>query len=216
MSTTVVRNPDDHSQPFYPDITAIHSWSHKCDSCLDGTTVDSITWAENANPKDVAALFEYDQWAIDDKGIRNETGETLFELALKSSFDNYATQDFQTALKEQFMKELTTGETVAKHSGDSVFYPEARAVDPPNCGCPECLTGEYIPETTYTNNAKSGDLVRFVSGEVRNHTFSSDFDFAFRTYFSDRSVSSMEQEMIAEFPTLITQWDVEYLAERFS
>lgn len=43
---------------------------------------------------------------------------------------------------------------------------DVRAVDPPGCGCTECLTGEYIP----LDQASEEQLVMLLRGELRDNT----------------------------------------------
>ncbi|MER5891114.1 hypothetical protein ABT160_45500 [Streptomyces sp. NPDC001941] len=40
------------------------------------------------------------------------------------------------------------------------------AVDPPGCGCTECLTGQYAP----LDQATAQDIAALLSGQVSNHT----------------------------------------------
>lgn len=46
-------------------------------------------------------------------------------------------------------------------------------IDPPNCGCTECLIGQYVP----INHATSRDFDRFVAGVVSDASGLSDYDF---------------------------------------
>lgn len=44
--------------------------------------------------------------------------------------------------------------------------PNLEAIDPPGCGCTECLTGEYKP----LDKASEDDIRALFAGEVRDHT----------------------------------------------
>lgn len=44
--------------------------------------------------------------------------------------------------------------------------PDPVAIDPPGCGCTECLTGEYIP----LDQATEEQVRKLVKGKLVNHT----------------------------------------------
>lgn len=41
-----------------------------------------------------------------------------------------------------------------------------RAIDPPDCGCTECIVGEYVP----VRSANAADVARMFTGDASNHT----------------------------------------------
>lgn len=43
---------------------------------------------------------------------------------------------------------------------------ELIAIDPPGCGCTECITGEYVP----LNEATEEQITQMLVGKVRNNT----------------------------------------------
>lgn len=61
-----------------------------------------------------------------------------------------------------------TARWLADHGlrGLSSTPPAPVAVDPPDCGCTECMTGEYVP----LSEAKPWHLALLFAGEVRNNT----------------------------------------------
>lgn len=50
-------------------------------------------------------------------------------------------------------------------------FPDILAVDPVNCGCTECIIGEYVPQRRWEAEATPADLAAFLSDEVRNNTY---------------------------------------------
>ncbi|PCG81231.1 hypothetical protein CIB93_36455 [Streptomyces sp. WZ.A104] len=44
--------------------------------------------------------------------------------------------------------------------------PTLIAVDPPGCGCTECITGQYVP----LDRARPQDIAALLNGRLRNHT----------------------------------------------
>jgi hypothetical protein len=44
--------------------------------------------------------------------------------------------------------------------------PNPRAIDPPGCGCTECLIGEYVPLDRATNT----QIRQMTAGEIADHT----------------------------------------------
>lgn len=79
-------------------------------------------------------------------------------------------------------------------------FPGILAVDPYDCGCTECIIGEYIPEGRYVRDATAGDLAAVISGEVRLNTYSEDvLDFilsnAFETWSARDFVTAVKKEL---------------------
>lgn len=55
--------------------------------------------------------------------------------------------------------------------GDMILVPEHEAripiaIDPPGCGCTECLTGEYVP----LDQATDDQLRLMLQGKIKNNT----------------------------------------------
>lgn len=56
------------------------------------------------------------------------------------------------------------------------------AIDPPGCGCTECMTGEYVP----LNQATTQEILRLLSGHLRDNT-GDDTEFVFVLHSGDTS-----------------------------
>lgn len=79
---------------------------------------------------------------------------------------------------------------------DTPAFPDIRAVDPHNCGCTECMTGEYVNENTYKDSATKGDLLRLLNGEVRLNTYNEDLGvFIFLSIFDTDSARKFVEEL---------------------
>lgn len=51
--------------------------------------------------------------------------------------------------------------------GDTMYdAPTLTAIDPVNCGCTECLTGEYVP----INKATRANILALIKNELRDNT----------------------------------------------
>lgn len=48
--------------------------------------------------------------------------------------------------------------------------PKVLAIDPDNCGCTECIIGEYIHEDTFKAEANIFDALALYRDEIRNNT----------------------------------------------
>ena len=88
-------------------------------------------------------------------------------------------------------------------------FPDAVAVDPRNCGCTECLIGEYVNLGDWEDRATAADVAAVLSGEVSNHTYSSLFDLVFNTYFSEDSANDFvrraKESLESEFSAIDTE-----------
>lgn len=49
-------------------------------------------------------------------------------------------------------------------------FPDVLAVDPKDCGCTECLIGEYVPLVKWFASALPGDVIALIEDEVGNNT----------------------------------------------
>jgi hypothetical protein len=60
----------------------------------------------------------------------------------------------------------------SRRLGDMILVPEhwapqrRTAIDPPGCGCTECLSGEYVP----LDQATDREVELMLKGEIRNNT----------------------------------------------
>jgi hypothetical protein len=68
-------------------------------------------------------------------------------------------------------------------------FPDILAVDPQNCACLECITGEYVNEDVWSATANAADLYRLLKGEVANNTYQPLYRFVIDSYFRDDSAS---------------------------
>jgi len=97
-------------------------------------------------------------------------------------------------------------------------YPDILAVDPYNCGCTECIIGEYVNENVWVKNATAADVAAVLSGDVRNNTYSSLFDLVFTSSFSDSSATDFVRRLKVEFENeleaVAKRWDLDEIVNR--
>lgn len=65
--------------------------------------------------------------------------------------------------------------------------PDVQAIDPDNCGCTECIIGEYAQEGVWHARANAYDLAALLNGEVRNNTHGRFLDFVQLWVYTDES-----------------------------
>lgn len=99
------------------------------------------------------------------------------------------------------------------------YFPNILAVDPPYCGCMECLTGEYAPKDQWEDSATIADVMAVVSGEVGNNTFDSLFDLTLGNWsFSSRGtkefVRLVGEDLSNKIDMVADAIDVDAIAER--
>lgn len=67
-------------------------------------------------------------------------------------------------------------------------FPHIVAVDPTNCGCTECIVGEYVPLQDYLERANAHDLMAIIEEDVTLHTYApSVLDFILNECFQTES-----------------------------
>ena len=80
------------------------------------------------------------------------------------------------------------------------YYPNILAVDPTDCGCTECLIGEYVPSGMWAIFANAADVAAVLSGKVHNNGYETLHDLVFRTSFGDdtavRFVKNAQEKLI--------------------
>lgn len=94
-------------------------------------------------------------------------------------------------------------------------FPNITSVDPINCGCTECCTGEYVNEDTWVSSANAADLAAVVSGDVTNNTLNSTFSLILTNYFDNESANefarNMREEIEKDFHLIDTDKLMRYL-----
>ena len=87
------------------------------------------------------------------------------------------------------------------------YFPDILAVDPSDCGCTECIVGEYVPETQWAENALPGDVIAVLNGTVKINSYPEDpYQFVTYAHFSNpetkefvRKIDEHAQQVLTEY-----------------
>jgi len=94
-------------------------------------------------------------------------------------------------------------EAAAVEAADAPFFPDALAIDPEDCGCTECIIGEYINENRFAAFATKGDLIRVVTGDIKFHFDTTAAEFIFNRTHETASardfVRELQEQAIANY-----------------
>lgn len=96
-------------------------------------------------------------------------------------------------------------------------FPDILAVDPPTCGCLECIVGEYVNERTWCESATPADVVAVLNGDVRNNTYGSLANLVLDNSFANDDTNDFIRKLREHALEIVaTYGDLDALADEYS